>query len=100
MNPDSYPWLRQFFGGFFHQDWALEGDSWEILVSNFIRSADRLALLQTYDEFNRLLGESADDQELDEFIGHLGSCYRPTGISSREWVRALQKEILHGVPVK
>jgi CdiI immunity protein len=92
----NYQNLRQFFGGYFHQDWNLEGDDWEEIVAAFVSTADRGTLLKTCDEIEHLIQETMGEDELSKVLFDLGSCCRPDG-SNRDWIRAIQERIVAGI---
>jgi CdiI immunity protein len=91
MTPqDSYPYLSQMFGAYFHQDWDLEGNDWPDLVENYI--ADEVYdPMKTAEEIDRLLSDVTHDSDLERtlFAG-LGSYYIPRrdldGPTIREWL--------------
>jgi hypothetical protein len=87
--------LRQFFGGYFHQDWDLAGSTSSDAVRAFLRETpqeDRLKNLA--DSLRGLLDSYSSDVSLQTYLaGELWCEYVPEGGRTRAWIRDLANEI-------
>jgi hypothetical protein len=94
----SYPQLRQFLGGYFHQDWPLESARWQDVADEFIAESTQSAVAQTADELRSLLAEGFSDQETDAILDGLGCSVNPAAfhLGARAWLEALQSRISGG----
>lgn len=87
--------LRQFFGGYFHQDWDVEGaTSSDVMAAFFRESPDAESLENIADALRHLLNAdfSNDDAFYTYLNTELGCDYLPEG-GSRPWVESLLREI-------
>lgn len=91
----AYPTLENFFAAYFHQDWAMEHDSAEAVVTYYrdSESPDQVARAQA--EAEALLSEQLDEAALGARIGALGSEYDPTrdGATWRGWLQRVALEL-------
>ncbi len=76
--------LRQFFGGYFNQDWDTGGGSWHAAIADFVRSNPRAHILTLIDDLRSWL-EDAATNELDNLPAAFGCDYdpRPDGQTER-----------------
>lgn len=91
--------LKNFFGGYFNQDWDYEADNWQGVVSlyaNAVNQEDRTLLGNTIlayaDGFD-------NDEELEKDLStNLCSDYLPTAdeMSVRVWLQAIASQLLGG----
>ena len=71
--------MRQFFGGYFHQDWDLMADDWQGLVDNYARDTSNdppdeiRSLISDIEEFRLTHSEA----ELDAALLQTGASYAP-----------------------
>lgn len=60
----AYPHLSQFFGGYFHQDWPVDNDSWEGVVDGFVADSTGESIDVTAAELTALLNAGLDHTQL------------------------------------
>lgn len=91
----SYPQLRQFLGGYFHQDWPLESGRWEDVADDFVAESTRSAVAQTADELRSLLAEGFSDEETEAVLEGLGCNVDPAAfqLGPGAWLEALRTRI-------
>ncbi len=90
----QYPYLFQFFGGYFHQDWMLDSPTWQDVVRQYAKEAAPDDLHRALAEIEDLLHTTPDDQVLEQRLLHeLGCEYDPRpdlgGPTYREWLAAV-----------
>ncbi len=83
--------LSQFFGGYFHQDWPLEGDDWPAIVTQYLREVDPDEGRALADAIDALVRSTPDDAEMERIVHHdLGCDYDPRpdlgGPTLRQWL--------------
>ncbi|HAZ48675.1 MAG TPA: hypothetical protein DDW76_28370 [Cyanobacteria bacterium UBA11369] len=93
-----YPALRQFFGGYFHQDWTYTYDwqgqppSYQVIVRAF-KAKNSPAVTQVTQELEQFIADHLtleDDEDLREIVTReLWSCvYAPgLGLTYQQWLR-------------
>lgn len=91
----SYPQLRQFLGGYFHQDWPLESERWEEVADDFVAESTRSSIAQTEDELRSLLTAEWSDEEIEAVLEGLGCNVNPAAfqLGARAWLEALQARL-------
>jgi CdiI immunity protein len=91
----SYPQLRQFLGGYFHQDWPLDSGRWEDVADEFVAESTRSTVAQTADELRSLLAEGFSDEELEAALEGLGGNVNPAAfhLGAGAWLAGLQGRI-------
>jgi hypothetical protein len=95
MGP-RYPVLRGFFGAFFHQDWSVDHDTPDDVVTAFIADSRRDELAMASNELESLLALRLGDADLEQVLDkELASDYVPsdTGGSNREWLEHVASRI-------
>ncbi|EJK79513.1 hypothetical protein G6M87_01215 [Rhizobium rhizogenes] len=85
--------VRQFFGGYFHQDWRLEYGSYKAAIEDFVRNAEPQqldAVLEFVDTF--LLSGDCEGFDMVRFEGF----YNPKGdgLSKLDFLNAVKQSIL------
>jgi hypothetical protein len=92
--------LRQFFAGYFHQDWPLEADTPDQVISNYARQrSDRSALIELRDAIIAFIADHPDDDDLaDALFRELGCYYSPEalGESTKQWLLHVADELVAG----
>lgn len=81
--------LIQFLAGYFNEDWHLEADSPEQVLSAFRKERAGPELHELSRIIVAYVDEHPDDGELDEALFRELDCYyspRADGISSRAWL--------------
>jgi len=97
MVENSYPHLAELIGGWFHQDFDIEGETIEEIIGAFNRSStpqQRLAVSADITEFLR-----ANDARLDaDFIRIFNPDIEPTGFaaSTRAFLEEIARQIARG----
>jgi hypothetical protein len=83
--------LRQFFSGYFNQDWDMDGvESWRTVIADFVRSNPRAQVLGLIEDLRSWTKDAAIDK-LDNLPPAFGCDYdpRPDGQTERGWVEQL-----------
>lgn len=91
----SYPELRQFLGGYFHQDWPLGSGRWEDVADDFVAESTRSSVAQTADELRSLLDQRFSDEETEAVLERLGCSVNTAAfhLGARAWLEALEGRI-------
>jgi hypothetical protein len=96
-----YPELKQFFGGYFHQDWTYiynwhgKLPSFQVVVRDFKTNNSPAIVAQVTQELEQFIADHLtleDDWDLGEIVTHeLLSCiYAPgLGLTYRQWLREI-----------
>jgi CdiI immunity protein len=95
-NPASaLPQLRQFLGGYFHQDWMVDRRLWTEVVEDFIVESPRSAVLECASELRDLLAADFDETELATVLERLGCSVDPSALHLRtdEWLREVLERL-------
>jgi hypothetical protein len=89
--------LRQFFAGFFHQDWRVEADTPEQVVTHYATQMnDRAALPELSDAILAFVDDHPDEDKLaDALLRDLGCYYAPrsTGQSTKAWLLHIAERV-------
>lgn len=92
--------LRQFFSGYFHEDWPLEAASSDQVLAAYLRQRhspdDLIRLAASIDSYTRA---TADDEELEQLLlADLGCYYVPAadGLSARAWLGRVATQLRDG----
>jgi hypothetical protein len=98
MNVSRFSRLKTFCSSYFHEDWVLEAENPEQVVSSYLASGWSSA------ELNELAGEMRqfarsypDDAALERALfSELGCYYMPSAdhISAREWLEHITSRVL------
>jgi hypothetical protein len=85
------PQLHQFLGGYFHQDWALDRESWEPVVDEFVSESPHSVVVETADELTEVLAAHLSDAELTTVLDRLGATVSPAGfdLTTTGWLEAM-----------
>jgi CdiI immunity protein len=91
----AFPQLRQFLGGYFHQDWVVEHATWEEVVDDFIADSPRHAVLECASELRDLLAAEFSDGELAIVLERLGCSVDASALDLRtgEWLRLVLERL-------
>lgn len=92
-----YSRLRQFLGGYFHQDWPVDSARWEDVADDFIAESTRSDVAETAAELGSLLAEGLSDQEAEAVLEGLGCNVNPAafGLGAGSWLAALRARLAH-----
>ena len=88
------PALDQLMGAYFHQDWDLDGDEWDVLEL-FRRDEPQLAATLGI-EIERTLERYPDEAGLKSYIlNELGGCFAAdwNGGTYREWLTQIADRV-------
>jgi hypothetical protein len=78
--------LRQFFGGYFHEDWDLEATDWQAAVDGYCEGDDPIGLLALAQEIDALR-QAFDENELEDVMYRQAwCCYHPRPLSYNDWM--------------
>jgi hypothetical protein len=85
----EYPYLQQFLGAYFHQDWTLDDSSADAVIERFKRENDAEMIDGVKGELTQFLASHASDDQLSRALTALGCEYHAPGdnLSYREWLR-------------
>lgn len=93
----QYKLLRQLFAGFFHQDWRIEADTPEGVVSHYAtQMVDRAALPELSDAILAFIDDYPNDDELADALFHKLDCYyspKALGQSTKEWLLHIAERV-------
>jgi hypothetical protein len=67
--------LHHFFGAYFHQDWRIEHDCAEEIISAFLADSSNDILRATQQQINALISTQKDELGLRECLLKELSCY-------------------------
>jgi hypothetical protein len=87
--------LGQFFGGYFHQDWDVEGAaSWQDVIKHYAATVPRPLVVGIRNDLEEWLNESAND-ESQNLPPSFGCDYDPRsdGFTERQWVSQIITEL-------
>jgi CdiI immunity protein len=89
--------LRQFFAGFFHQDWRVEADTPEGVVTHYATQMnDHAALPELNEAILAFIDDHPDGDHLaDALFRQLGCYYSPKllGQSTKEWLLHIAERV-------
>jgi len=85
---ETWPSLRQFLAGYFHQDWTDDAADPDDVIKEFVNDSDNDVIAGVRTELNKLLNRDLSDAELGELLLKLGcAVYYPAfGMTAREWL--------------
>lgn len=85
--PEPYPFLRQLIGSWFHQDFDIDGETLEDILSGYKSVTEEEQILGVKAEIEKFIEESGDKID-DRFI----ELFRPDvdpagwGMTTKEWL--------------
>jgi hypothetical protein len=88
--------LRDFFGGYFHQDWDIEGaESWVDVLDQFVRENSPAHVREVGEALRGWVESSTEEEISRQLAGELGCNYdpRPDGLAARDWVLGIIKRL-------
>ena len=86
--------LEQFFGGYFHQDWDIEGaTSWRDVIKHYAVNVPRPDVVTIRNDLEEWLNETASDKS-QNLPPSFGCDYNPRsdGLTERQWVSQIVAE--------
>lgn len=89
----DFPALENFLSAYFHQDWRVEHDAPDAVVSYFLDSEADEEIAAVRDNLARLSAQELDEGALGERMRSLGCEYDPTreGSSWHDWLATLRE---------
>ena len=84
----EFPHLEHLIGGYFHQDWKTDGETWEDVVKFFCRMEQLKHRRGVVEDVEKLLRLAETEFQLIQALNAFGCAYRVEG-SVREWVRGV-----------
>ncbi len=98
---EQYPYLYQFLGGYFHQDWQDDAAEWETIVQRFFSDASANDLQSTAEEIQLLLEKNLSAEELEYVLESLGCEFTPRvdlgDPNLHEWLNVLLTSCKEGI---
>ncbi len=91
---NDVPALDQLMGAYFHQDWDMDGDEWDV-VALFIKDEPELAI-EVPAEVEATLAAHPEEADLKAFIlDGLGGCFAADrdGGTYREWLTQIADRV-------
>jgi hypothetical protein len=86
--------IRQFFGGYFHQDWELEAKDWQTAVDNFATEGTSTELNSLAEEIDNLNAAYQGEDELRAVLSRRAmSSYYPGPLTYHEWLRQVSDRL-------
>lgn len=94
INEHEYPHLAQLIGGWFHQDFDIEGGTLEAMIAAFKKVTTPADCAETRADIGRLLSRYDDQALSQEFV----RLFRPDvivegwdGMSTRQWLTRIDE---------
>jgi CdiI immunity protein len=85
--------IRQFFGGYFHEDWALEAKDWQTSVDNFTVGETPTQLVNLAQQIDKLGAAYAED-ELEDVMYRDALCsFYPGPLTYHEWLKQVSDRL-------
>src|SRR3546814_13867917 len=94
----DFPALENFLSAYFHQDWRVEHDAPDAVVSSFLDGEDAEQVAAVRAELARLSAQDLGEEALGNRMRVLGCEYDPTlgGGSWRDWLRSEERRVGKG----
>ena len=92
----EFPILEQFFGGYFHQDWDLEGESDTIIIELFLDQEPSHSISAVISELDELIRSFANNRlDASKVLSDLGCYYYYTadGLSGLDWLIRIRAQL-------
>jgi len=89
---ESYPFLRQLLGGWFHQDFDIDGDTLEEILAKFKSVTPEVEILGVKSDIETFIKNSGDALD-NEFVAHFQPDVDPAGwgMTTREWLMRIHE---------
>ena len=96
MDSHEFEMLTNFFGGYFHQDWACDSTDPSEVVATYLETAnaeEAVVLSRAIIEYAKSFDSDAELEK--KLFSELGCYYRPTadGQSARGWLREIASQL-------
>lgn len=93
----QYENLRQFFGGYFHEDWNVESNTDADVVALFVHDSSKETLDVVISELDELIRQCTRGKENAETILPELWCYyyyQADGLNGLEWLQSIRSLLL------
>lgn len=97
MKENKHNLLKEFFGGYFHEDFLLDAKNANEVINNYVKGTtdqERTTLSNAIQSYVEMF---ADDEELERrLFFDLGCYYRPSaeGITAQDWLKKIAADLL------
>jgi hypothetical protein len=87
MHREDSP-IALLFGGYFHQDWMIEGPDAGTVIRKFTEESEKEDVRRAKEEAEALLSADFDEARLARILNEMGLYYLPQadGMSYRDWL--------------
>ncbi|CAN5479169.1 hypothetical protein BH10ACT9_BH10ACT9_14550 [soil metagenome] len=85
--------MRQFFGGYFHEDWDLEAKDWQTAVDSFTIEETPTELNSLAEEIDKLVASYSEDELGVVMYRDALSSYYPGPLTYNEWLRRVSERL-------
>jgi hypothetical protein len=94
----EHPNLHQLFGGYFHQDWALDHEGWQDVVDLFVAQASAEVVARTAAELDGLLADGLSEDRLASVLAGLDCFADPAAwnMTPGQWLAAVRDRLPAG----
>lgn len=92
----KYYHIEQFLGAYFHQDWDLDGESWEDVVSTYLANSDQNENSVLSKQLNAFIQDIENGvSDGNALLSDFGCYYNfdADGMSAIEWLSGLLKSL-------
>jgi hypothetical protein len=88
---NKYSKLKNFFAGYFHEDWVMDADEPEEIVRMFARSCGEKEAGEVAQQIEAFLNDQNETLSDVDMLHELGCYYSPSadGISADAWLRSV-----------
>lgn len=87
--------IRQFFGGSFHEDWALEAKDWQTSVDQFTVGETHTQLENLAQQIDTLAAAYAEEQLEDVMYSDALCSFYPAPLTYHEWLSQVSARLRH-----
>lgn len=87
--------MRQFFGGYFHEDWDLEAEDWQTAVDNYTVGETSTQLLSLAHQIDDLRAAYSEAELGVVMYRDALSSYYPGPLTYHEWLRQISARLRH-----
>jgi len=93
--------LRNFFGGYFHQDFALDYSSWEEAVAQCIKDIGPNGRRELIEALERFCASDLGEKKLERTITDEFFCFVwPVKTRGKIWIQNILEELKRATPIK
>lgn len=88
-----YPGLWQLFAGYFHEDFASYGQTWQEIVQVYVAETSPAARRSAVEEIDQLLEAERSESGLAARLDDLWVAYLPDPLTPRAWLEAIRDRV-------